>query len=77
MLRAYLLVQTEIGRAASVAKDLAEISGITDVSAVDGPYDVIAVAGAAGVDELGRLILENVQAVEGLTRMLTCPVVRL
>jgi DNA-binding Lrp family transcriptional regulator len=77
MLRAYLLIQTEIGRAANVAKDLAAISGITDVSAVDGPYDVIAVAEAAGVDDLGYLIMERVQAITGLTRMLTCPVVRL
>jgi uncharacterized protein with GYD domain len=77
MLRAYLLVQTETGRAASVAKDLAVVSGVIDVSAVDGPYDVIAVAEAPGVDELGRLILGKVQAVAGLARMLTCPVVRL
>ena len=77
MLRAYLLIQTEVGRAANVAKDLTAMSGITGVSAVDGPYDVIAVAEAAGVDDLGRLIMEKVQAVAGLTRMLTCPVVRL
>jgi DNA-binding Lrp family transcriptional regulator len=77
MLRAYLLIQTEIGRAANVARDLGAISGIMDVSAVDGPYDVIAVAEAEGVDDLGCLIMEKVQAVAGLNRMLTCPVVRL
>lgn len=44
---------------------------------MNGPYDVIAVAQAANVDELGRLILDQVQTVDGITRTLTCPVVRL
>jgi hypothetical protein len=44
---------------------------------VTGPYDVIVRAEADSVDELGKLVVANVQAVEGITRTLTCPVVHL
>jgi len=44
---------------------------------VTGPYDVIVRAEAANVDELGRLVVSALQAVPGITRTLTCPVIRL
>jgi len=44
---------------------------------VTGPYDVIVRAEARNVDELGKLVVAKIQAVEGITRTLTCPVVHL
>ena len=44
---------------------------------VTGPYDVIVRAEAQSMDELGKLVVANVQAVAGITRTLTCPVVNL
>ncbi|HWO71362.1 MAG TPA: Lrp/AsnC ligand binding domain-containing protein, partial [Actinomycetota bacterium] len=43
---------------------------------VTGPYDVVVVAEARSLDELGKLVVSKVQAVDGVTRTLTCPVVR-
>jgi DNA-binding Lrp family transcriptional regulator len=43
---------------------------------LNGPYDVVAEAQAANVDELGRVVMDKVQTVDGITRTLTCPVVR-
>ncbi len=40
-----------------------------------GPYDVIVRAQAENVDDLGRLVVAQIQAVDGITRTLTCPVV--
>ena len=34
-------------------------------------------AEARDIDELGKLVVARVQAVDGITRTLTCPVVRL
>jgi hypothetical protein len=34
-------------------------------------------AEARNLDELGRLVVARVQVVDGITRTLTCPVVRL
>ncbi len=77
MVQAYILVQTEVGKAAAVAQQIGEIAGVTAAEDVTGPYDVIVRAGADSVDELGQLVVAKVQAVAGITRTLTCPVVKL
>jgi hypothetical protein len=38
---------------------------------------VIGRAEAKSVDELGKLVVARIQAVDGITRTLTCPVVHL
>ena len=73
MVQAYILVQTDIGRASEVARAIMLIDGVTASDDVTGPYDVIVRAEAGSVDDLGKLA--KVQAVEGITRTLTCPVV--
>ena len=75
MVEAYILVQTEVGKAADVARQIAVIAGVTHAEDVTGPYDVIVRASAENVDELGKLVATQIQAVEGITRTLTCPVV--
>jgi DNA-binding Lrp family transcriptional regulator len=77
MVTAYILVQTEVGKAAQVAKDIIDITGVQQGQAVTGPYDVIVRAEAQNIDELGQLVVARVQAVAGITRTLTCPVVHL
>ena len=77
MVQAYILIQTEVGRAAQVAKEVAAIKGVTQAEDVTGPYDVIVRAEARNVDDLGKLVVAKIQAVEGITRTLTCPVVHL
>ena len=77
MVQAYILIQTEVGKAAAVASSIAEIAGVTQAEDVTGPYDVIVRAEANNVDELGKLVVAKIQAVPGITRTLTCPVVHL
>ena len=77
MVQAYILVQTEVGKATAVAEVIAEIPGVLTAEDVTGPYDVIVRAEAATVDDLGRLVATGIQHVEGITRTLTCPVVHL
>jgi DNA-binding Lrp family transcriptional regulator len=77
VVHAYILIQTEVGKAAAVASQIADIPGVTTAEDVTGPYDVIVVAEAENVDQLGQLVVAKVQNVEGITRTLTCPVVHL
>jgi DNA-binding Lrp family transcriptional regulator len=77
MVQAYILVQTEVGRAADVALNIREIIGVTQADDVTGPYDVIVRAQSDNVDDLGRLVVAQIQSVEGITRTLTCPIVHL
>ena len=77
MVTAYILIQTEVGKAAQVAKAIADITGVQSAEDVTGPYDVIVKAEAPNVDDLGKLVVAKVQSVDGITRTLTCPVVHL
>ncbi len=77
MVHAYILIQTEVGKAAPVAAAIAGMAGITQSEDVTGPYDVIVRAEARDVDELGRQIIARIQGVEGITRTLTCSVVHI
>ncbi|MGI8721664.1 MAG: Lrp/AsnC ligand binding domain-containing protein [Geodermatophilaceae bacterium] len=77
MVHAYILIQTEVGKAAAVARAITELEGVATAEDVTGPYDVIVRAEARSVDELGKLVVAKVQGVDGITRTLTCPVVNL
>jgi DNA-binding Lrp family transcriptional regulator len=77
VVQAYILIQTEVGKASSVAEVISKIPGVIQAEDVTGPYDVIVRAEADTVDDLGRLVVAKVQQVEGITRTLTCPVVHL
>jgi DNA-binding Lrp family transcriptional regulator len=77
MVQAYILVQTEVGKAAEVAVSINGIPGVTQAEDVTGPYDVIVRAEADNMDDLGRLVVAKVQAVTGITRTLTCPIVHI
>jgi len=74
---AYVLIQTEVGKAAQVAEEVAKIDGVVFADDVTGPYDVIVKAESESVDDLGKLVVSKVQLIDGITRTLTCPVVHL
>jgi DNA-binding Lrp family transcriptional regulator len=77
VVQAYILIQTEVGKASAVAGTISDVPGVIQAEDVTGPYDVIVRAQAETVDELGRLVVARIQQVEGITRTLTCPVVHL
>ena len=77
VVQAYILIQTEVGKAADVARNIANVKGVTLAEDVTGPYDVIVRAEARNVDELGKLVVARVQSIDGITRTLTCPVVHI
>ena len=77
VVQAYILIQTDVGKAAEVAREIAQVNGVTLAEDVTGPYDVIVRAEARNVDELGKLVVAKVQTLDGITRTLTCPVVHI
>lgn len=77
MVQAYVLIQTEVGKAAVVAEEVRNIPGVDTADDVTGPYDVVVKASSDDVDSLGKLVVARIQAVDGITRTLTCPVVHL
>jgi len=77
VVQAYILIQTDVGRAAAVATAITELPGVLQAEDVTGPYDVIARVQADDVDELGKLVIARIQDVPGITRTLTCTVVHI
>ena len=77
MIDAFVLIQAEIGLMAEVAASVSAINGVSNAVVVTGPYDVVARVSAADLDSVGKLIVSEIQTVDGVVRTLTCPVVHL
>ena len=77
VIAAYILIQTQAGQAAVVAAALGGVPGVLEAASVAGPYDVIARAQARDIDELAELAASRVQALDGVTRTMSCPVIHL
>ena len=71
---AVMLIQTEVGRAEVVAKQLATLPGVLTSEYVTGPYDVVLRVGAASLEQLRSDVVPAVQQIAGITRTLTCPI---
>jgi DNA-binding Lrp family transcriptional regulator len=74
---AYVLILTDVGKAADVTRQVRALEGVVTAEDVTGPYDVIARVEAESVDQLGKLVVSHVQRIDGITRTVTCPVVNL
>ena len=75
--QAYVLIQTDVGKSAQVAEEVGQIDGVIAAHNVTGNYDVIVLAEAGDLDELGRLVVNKIQLIHGITRTTTCSVVHL
>lgn len=72
MQRAYVLIETVGGKSKEVVDALRGVSGIAVADVVTGPYDVIAVAQGNDANSIGRLVLNEVRGIPGITKTMTC-----
>ena len=72
---AYILIQADVGTAVDVAAAISALPEIVSAEVAMGPYDVIARASADTMDDLGHVVVHNVQAISGVERTLLCPIV--
>ncbi|MBV9090677.1 MAG: Lrp/AsnC ligand binding domain-containing protein [Mycobacteriaceae bacterium] len=74
MVEAFMLIQTEVGRAEVVAKQLAALPGVLTSEYVTGPYDVVIRIAAESLEALKADVVPSVQQITAITRTLTCPI---
>jgi DNA-binding Lrp family transcriptional regulator len=74
---AYILITVAPGKTSDAAKTISKIKGVKTTHVVTGPYDIITYAEAPNLDNLGNLVVSQIQAVEGVQRSLTCVAVAL
>jgi DNA-binding Lrp family transcriptional regulator len=70
--KAYLLIETAVGKTRDVAGNLREIDGINIVDVVTGPYDIIAVIEGDDMAVVGNVVTERIHTVSGVVRTVTC-----
>jgi len=75
--KAFVLIQTEVGMSAHVSPHAALLEGVISAVDVSGPYEVIVQVETDSLDDLGKLVVSRMQLTDGVTRTLTCPIVNL
>lgn len=75
--RAYVLIEVAVGKTGDVVTALRRLDGVMSVEAVTGPYDVIAVMEGKDINSVGDLVTRGVHALDGVSRTVTCVVMKL
>ncbi|MDK2896107.1 MAG: hypothetical protein PWP04_227 [Candidatus Atribacteria bacterium] len=75
MIQAYILIQAQTGKAQAIKKELLTLPGCLRVDRVMGPFDLIVLVEAESNREVGEVILKEIQALPGVKRTLTCPII--
>lgn len=70
--KAYILIETEVGKSRDVASELRNLIGVTTVDAVTGPYDIISVVDAPDLNAVGELVTRRIHTISGIARTVTC-----
>jgi len=70
--KAFVLIETAVGRSKEVAVALGKLEGVKSVDAVTGPYDIIVIAEGETLNEIGDLVTGKVHPITGIARTVTC-----
>ena len=70
--KAYILIETAVGKSRDVATELNALNGVTTVDAVTGPYDIISVVEATDLNAVGDLVTSRIHKINGIARTVTC-----
>ena len=70
--KAFVLIETAVGRCKEVVAALNELKGVTSVDTVTGPYDVIAVIHGKTLNDIGDLVTDKIHPIPGISRTVTC-----
>ena len=73
--KAFVLIETTVGRNKEVATALAKLKGVTSVDTVTGPYDIIAVVEKPTLNDIGDLVTGKIHPIPGISRTVTCLVI--
>ena len=70
--KAYILIETTVGKTPEVTSELRKLSAVESVDIVTGPYDVIAVVSGSDLNAVGDLITSEIHSISGTLRTVTC-----
>jgi len=70
--KAFILIETVVGRTKDVVTAINQLEGVKSVDTVTGPYDIIAIVEAKNLNEIGDLVTGKVHPIAGISRTVTC-----
>ena len=73
--KAYILIETAVGKSGDVLTALRSLSDVNIVDAVTGPYDIIAIIAASDLNAVGEVVTKQIHTIAGIARTVTCLVV--
>ncbi|HID93028.1 MAG TPA: Lrp/AsnC family transcriptional regulator [bacterium (Candidatus Stahlbacteria)] len=72
---AYVLIKVAAGKARQVYDKLSKLKGVQHVDAITGPYDIISIVQGTDFSTIGRMVVDQIQTIEGITDTITCNVI--
>jgi DNA-binding Lrp family transcriptional regulator len=70
--KAFVLIETEVGKTRDVVTALQKLTGILSVDTVTGPYDIIAILEGKSLNDVGDLVTGKIHPIQGISRTVTC-----
>ena len=70
--KAYILIETTVGKSADVTEVLTDLPDVVNVDAVTGPYDIIAIVSSNDLNSVGELVTNDIHTIPGIVRTVTC-----
>ena len=70
--KAFVLIETVVGKNKEVVANLKKLEGVKSVDMVTGPYDVIAIVEADTLSAVGDTVTDKIHPVPGISRTVTC-----
>ena len=70
--KAFIFIETAVGKTREIASTLKSVNGVQSADLVTGPYDVIVMIEAEDINAVGRLVEQQIHALAGVMRTVTC-----
>jgi len=74
--KAFILIETAVGRNKEVATAMEQLKGVKSVDIVTGPYDIIAIIEGESLNDIGDLVTGKIHPIAGISRTVTCLAIR-
>jgi DNA-binding Lrp family transcriptional regulator len=71
MMKAFVLINTELGKEASVVEALSQVAGIREVFSLYGIYDVIAEVEAESMEKVKEIVFNSIRRLETVKTTIT------
>lgn len=71
MAEALILVVTEVGMMEEVSEEIKEMEEVKKAAMITGPYDIMVIAQAESMEEISKILVQNIRNIRGVKDTIT------